>query len=188
MKYSKGYKNRVNRYPKKCTWKNQSLTMHHWNLKIKISELQKISKKLYPKWIDFWNLISDSYHLTLPEYCFICGYYIPISQRENYAKRPFKNGDLVHESCWKNKMSIKEVYHKLTPDTMLICFLDRPFMFDKIQVKPLCRLRIKNDEEEIRKHIKQHNENLTYTHRDWKQIRADHFLKPNGKAFPRPRD
>lgn len=214
MKYSKGYKKRVNRYPKKCIWKNQSLTMHHWNLRIKISELQKISKRLSPKWIDFWNLVTD----LNPRYCFLCGFYIPVIDREIYAEQPFKNGELVHNECFKKLMQIKHINDRINPDSELICHLDLGW---GIQTKPICRTRVKNSPGEIRQHMMEKHgwhlipelelkeilsdkkitekEKIAYYKENpiqwfydnqliWKDFRNMHFLKPNGKAFPRPRD
>lgn len=169
---------------------------------------EKISRFISPKFIEFWNLVTD----YSPRYCFLCGYYIPVGDREIYADEPFKNGDLVHVGCFKKLMQIKHINDRINPQSELICHMDLGWT---IQSLPICRTRVKNNPGEIRKHmIEQHGwkkipeltkekfdkkellslykENAQVWFVDnqliWKNFRNIHFLKPNGKAFPRPRE
>lgn len=171
----------------------------------------KIAKMVSPKFIAFWDYCTD----YDPKYCFLCGYYIPVGDREIYAEQPFKNGDLVHVGCFKQLMKIKHINDRIKSNSELICHMDLGW---GIQVTPICRERVTNNPGGIRDHLlekhgwkripkieyeemnsKERRTQLDYYKKNpeawfnnnqiyWKDFRNAQFLKPNGKAFPRPRE
>jgi len=174
----------------------------------------KIARYVSPKWIAFWNLVTD----YSPRYCFLCGFYIPVGDRQIYAEQPFKNGELVHIACFKKLMQIKHINDRINPESELICHMDLGW---GIQSKPICRTRVKNNPGEIREHMMEKHgwnlipelelkeisikkiiskkEKIEFYKQDpiqwfydnqlpWKDFRNIHFLKPTGKAFPRPKE
>ena len=130
-------------------------------------------------------------------------------------EQPFKNGELVHIGCFKKLMQIKHINDRINPQSELICHLDIGL---SIQTLPICRERVKNNPGGIRNHLiekhqwhsipdlefeklnsKERKEKIAYYNENpylwfsdnqlfWKEFRNSQFLKPTGKAFPRPRD
>lgn len=134
----------------------------------------RISSKL----IDFFLLITD----LSPQYCFLCGYYIPTRLRETEVKKPFKNGDFIHEDCFNRIMKVKHLKERLNPESELICHIDLGW---GVQPIPVCRDRVKNTQVDIQNHCKKHGFDHIQEGFDWKQQRNQFFLKPNGKPFAR---
>ena len=128
---------------------------------------EKISRMISPKFIAFWNLVTD-YN---PRYCFLCGFYIPVGDREIYADQPFKNGELVHNVCFKKLMQIKHINDRINPQFELICHLDVGW---SIQSKPICRERVKNNPGGIRNHLIEKHQ--------WNSIPDLAFEKLNAKG------
>lgn len=150
-------------------------------------QFTKVSKS----WMIFWDIIEDD----SPKCCFMCGYYIAPSQRqEPDVKQPFKLGDLCHVLCFNNNIKMDDVTKKLNPKSNLICHIDVPTATNQI----LCRKRVFNDPSSILTHLYEHkglilpnlksnddfiefwNINMNI---DWKVFRNENFLKPNGEPF-----
>ncbi len=161
----------------------------------------------------FWEVILD----RNPTFCFLCGKYLaPFQRMESDIKKPYKSGDLCHDSCWKLFMKIEHTTQRLNEESELICHLDIGW-----GVQPsLCRSRVKNNANGIMKHLidfhgwrkipelvqndiesgkitkKQYavtiKENSQQWFLDnqliWSDFRNNHFLKPNGKSFPKVSD
>ncbi len=161
----------------------------------------------------FWQVILD----RNPTFCFLCGKYIPPFERvADFVKKPYKNGDNCHQSCWKETMEIEDITKRINELSRLICHLDLGW-----GVHPkVCRMRVKNSPKTIADHLIVHHNwksvpelvqreinEKKFTKKDyfkklvenpeewfidnqliWSDFRNLHFLKPNGKQFPKVRD
>ena len=167
-------------------------------------EYSKISSKLSV----FWDIIEDfklisiktdegitHQYVSNAQCCFICGFYIIPSQRqEPNVRRPFKHGDLCHVECYNKNIKMEDVTQKLNPKSTLICDIQKPTK----QYDIVCRNRVFNDPLSILKHFQSHSIKelqiptkdpdviklfLTHFREDWKSFRDKNFLKPTGEPF-----
>jgi len=102
------------------------------------------ANKLALKFRQFWDALFDSN----PHYCFGCGLYIPIMERELCRfKRPY-NKEPIHESCW-DAMQPDVFVKRVTEDSMLICHLDLGWTVKG----SVCRMRVQNKPNHIMSHM-----------------------------------
>lgn len=129
----------------------------------------------------FWDLILD----RNPEYCFLCGKFISPSERQlQNIKKPYKNGDLCHESCWKLFVKMEHTTTRLSDHSELICHIDK----GKNKTGKVCRLRVQNTNQEVYDHLMHHNvETDDELQFPFEYYRSMYFLKPDGKPFPKAR-
>lgn len=159
----------------------------------------------------FWNMIFDKN----PLYCFSCGKYIPVHQRTaEFFKIPYKD-KVIHNDCWEALPSDNFV-KRLNEDSLLICHLDlgwgvhgsvcrirvknNPTAIIKHliiyhgwkQIPELVQNDIKNGKILKKQYVVTIKENPEQWFLDnqliWSDFRNIHFLKPNGKSFPKVRD
>ena len=149
------------------------------------------------RWIDpnvfkyFWELISDKD----PEFCAICGFYIPVSLRTpEHSERTSKDADLVHIDCFNQHVKYNDIFKRITEETLLICSFESidhnwigeyNYLTD-FRLK-ICRAKVFNNANDLLDHlIKTHGFNSNYRN-DWQRIRYNYFLKPNCKSFSEPK-
>lgn len=170
----------------------------------------------------FWQIILD----TDPTFCFLCGKYIaPYLRTQSVIKKPYKKGDVCHESCWKEMMEMEDITKRVNEFSRLICHMDLGWGVNS----KVCRMRVRNNAESIMIHLIDHHgwklipelplekiksEMIPNDHKSldkwkklylktvtenpegwfndnqllWSDYRNIHFLKPNGKSFPKVRD
>lgn len=103
----------------------------------------------------FWEIILD----IAPTFCFLCGKYIaPYLRNQSVIKKPYKKGDVCHESCWKEMMEMEDITKRMNEFSRLICYLDLGWGVDS----KVCRMRVRNNAESIMIHL--------IDHHDWKLI------------------
>ena len=103
----------------------------------------------------FWQIILD----TDPTFCFLCGKYIaPYLRTQSVIKKPYKKGDVCHESCWKEMMQMEDITKRVNEFSRLICHMDLGWGVDS----KVCRMRVRNNAESIMIHL--------IDHHDWKLI------------------
>lgn len=168
-------------YPKYSAWNMyQSLYRDPILTKLMLIQLEKQYRKLFKNWSDFWDMCCD----LDPQYCFICGRYVLPKMRDDKEriKRPYKNGDVVHDYCFTKEMTVERTIAKLNDKAELICFADNGWsMTGKV-----CRLRVENTLEAIRNHLGEfHSKEFTHEG-NLEFLRAIYFLKPNGRQFRSP--
>jgi len=154
--------------------------------------------RLKKRWIDpnvfryFWELIYDKN----PEYCTICGFYIPISLRTpEYSERPAKDTDLVHIDCFNRHVKYNDIFKRVTDETHLICSFDsisseingESYDYMTNFRQKICRTKVLNNQDELINHLKKEHNFNTLTTKNWQFIRYNFFLKPNCKSFPTPK-
>ena len=155
----------------------------------------------------FWNIIFDKN----PIYCFSCGKYLPVHQRTaEFFKIPYKN-KVIHNYCW-DALPSDDFVKRLNEDSLLICSLDLGWGVngsvcrDRIKNNPDAIMKhlishgwkktpelVQNDIENGKITKKQYaitiKENPEQWFLDnqliWSVYRNIHFLKPNGKNFPK---
>ncbi len=159
----------------------------------------------------FWNLIFD----MNPLYCFSCGKYIPVHQRTiEFFKVPYKS-KVIHNDCWEALPS-DDFVKRLNEDSLLICHLDLgcgvhgSVCRSRVKnnagaiMKHLIEFHgwrktpelVQNDIQSGKITKKQYvvtvNDNPEQWFLDnqliWSDYRNMHFLKPNGRNFPKVRD
>jgi hypothetical protein len=157
--------------------KDKSLIRYNWN-KFEQKELTKSYRKLIPKWLEFWDVATD----MDPQWCFVSGRYIPPRFRGTSAFQPFKNGEWCFRYEYDKYLSHDVVTPRLSEYSELICIATHPENVRPFTVRP----RVKNNESDILKHIRNNPEDILVEHTiGWKVIRQIYFLKPNGKPFPK---
>jgi len=159
----------------------------------------------------FWNSLFDNN----PLYCFSCGEYIPIHKRvPEIYQTPYKK-EPIHNDCW-NALPSDNFVKRLNEESLLICSLDLGFGVHgsvcRLRVKNNASSIMKhlieshgwkripelvqNDIEQGKVTKKQYlvtvKENPEQFFLDnqliWSVYRNIHFLKPNGRSFPKVRD
>ncbi len=158
----------------------QSLARDPVYTKILLVQLEKQYKKVFKTWSDFWDMACD----FNPQYCFICGRYVLPKMRNDKEriKRPYKNGDVVHDYCFTKEMTVERTVAKLNDKAELICHADKGWSMNG----KVCRQRIKNNVDELRNHLGEFH-SAEFTHEgNLEFLRAIYTLKPNGRPFRSP--
>jgi len=159
----------------------------------------------------FWNMIFD----MNPLYCFGCGEYIPVHKRtQDYFKTPYKK-EPIHNSCWA-LLPQDDFVKRLNEESFLICHLDLGWGVDGSVCRTRVRNNshsimthlvnhhgwksipelVQKDIEEGKVTKKQYVVTIKVNAEQWfldcqliwSDFRNIHFLKPNGKSFPKVRD
>ncbi len=159
----------------------------------------------------FWNMIFDKN----PLYCFSCGKYFPVHQRTSeFMKTPYKDKP-IHNYCWDSLPS-DDFVKRLNEHSLLICSLDLGWGVHgsvcRIRVKNnangiMKHLIESHDWKKIPELVQNDIEQGKVTNKQylvtvkeipeqwfldhqliWSVYRNIHFLKPNGKEFPKVRD
>ena len=126
-------------YPKKSKWAlNQALYRDPVFTKLMLLSLEKQYRKLFKVWSDFMDMACD----MDPQYCFLCGRYVLPKMRNDKEriKRPYKQGDVVHDYCFTKEMTVERTVAKLNDKAELICHADKGWSM----IGKVCRARIKN--------------------------------------------
>ncbi len=159
----------------------------------------------------FWNMIFDKN----PLYCFSCGKYVPVHQRtSDFIKIPYKDRQ-IHNYCW-DALPSDDFVKRLNEESLLICHLDIGWGVHgsvcRLRVKNnphsiMVHLVNHHGWESLPELVGREVEEKKYTKKeyfdkikskpeDWffdnqlifQDFRNIHFLKPNGKSFPKVRD
>ena len=198
---------------------------------VRLNKRMKLARLAEKFFNIFWQVVLD----RNPTFCFLCGKYIPPFERvADFIKKPYKNGDNCHQSCWKETMEIEDITKRMNDFSRLICHMDLGW-----GVQPnVCRTRVRNNPESIMIHLIDHHDwklipelkekefddemkiladskisdkgfskkrdgqykDLFQNYKEnpeqwfndnqllWSDYRNIHFLKPNGKQFPKVRD
>ena len=142
-----------------------------------------IFNKLPKRFADFLVRITDKD----PQFCFVCGFYIPFSQRDK-TKKPNKKSDPCHEDCFNRSVKFANIHGKLNEDSELICWIDKGEPMSK---QPICRNRVRNNPDSIAYHIAQKHPDLIEPFSfvepgmgiEYKEFRKEMFLRPDGRKF-----
>ncbi len=152
-------------------YKNQFERIH-WN---------KIEKKSFERFIEFIDMATDYY----PDFCFVTGNYIPPRFKGSFAIKPFPKSPWCYESAYNDYINAYNVSNKLTHTSMLICTAISPDEVTNLVDRP----RVINTKQAIESHIQElqrDDESFgDWSEFDWKYLRANFFIKPNGSPFTR---
>jgi len=180
---------------------------------IRLTRRMKLARLAERMFSIFWQVILD----MNPTFCFLCGRYIPPFERiADFVKKPYKKSDSCHDSCWKEFMKIEHTTQRVNEQSELICHLDDGWsvvpLVCRTRVKNNAEAIMKhlvnshnwkktpelvqNDIESGKITKKQYavtiKENPEQWFLDnqliWSVYRNIHFLKPNGKNFPKVSD
>lgn len=156
-----------------------------WNLIFRKKKADFIFIKLPLKFKLFFDRISDKD----PQYCFVCGFYIPFSQRNTEEiKKPTKKSEPCHTTCFNLNIKFENIHEKLNENSALICRIDKGSVTSK---QPICRNRVLNNANSIMYHITQKHPGWSEEFScvepgsEYNEFRKNHFLKPDGRNFLR---
>ena len=179
---------------------------------VRLTRRMKLARLAEKMFNIFWQVILD----RNPTFCFLCGKYIPPFERiAEFVKKPYKKSDSCHDSCWKELMKMEDITQRLNEESELICHLDVGWVVEPIVCRTRVKNNpngimkhlinhgwrktpelVQNDIQNGKITKKQYavtiKENPEQWFLDnqliWSVYRNIHFLKPNGKEFPKVRD
>lgn len=180
---------------------------------VRLGKRMKLARLAERMFRIFWDVILD----RNPTFCFLCGKYIaPFERFEHWIKKPYKTGDACHDSCWKLFMKMEHTVQRINEESELICHMDLGYVVEPnvcrtrvmnnagATMKHLIEFHgwrktpelVQSDIESGKITKKQYavtvKDNPEQFFLDnqliWSDYRNNHFLKPNGKSFPKVRE
>jgi len=180
---------------------------------IRLNKRMKLARLAERMFNIFWAVILD----VNPTFCFLCGKYLPPFERvTDFIKKPYKKSDSCHDSCWKELMRIEHTTQRVSEESELICHLDLGWSVQplvcrtRVKNNPKAIMNhlilshgwkrtpelVQNDivsgkitRKQYTVTIKENPEQFFLDNQlTWSDYRNIHFLKPNGKNFPKVRD
>lgn len=180
---------------------------------IRLTRRMKLARLAEKMFSIFWQVILD----RSPAFCFLCGRYIPPFERiADFVKKPYKKSDSCHDSCWKEFMKMEDITQRINEQSELICHLDLGWVVEptvcrtRVKNNPDgIRKHLVNSHgwKKIPELVQRDIEKNITTKKDytkkmsdypeewfidnqmiWSEFRNIHFLKPNGKLFPKVSD